>query len=247
MSPENPFLRALLAQPDDDTLRLAMADWLDENDEPARAEFIRVQVELARGVEDRERRNVLEKRQAEILIEHKHEWVRPFLEALDGQEGESGGWEFDRSNYEPRYADKWWGDCVFRRGFAEYFHVPAAVMNRHGEKLARLAPVRELYLDHWIPVNIVWLCRKPWLRSLTALTVCSRRRPLPSEVEGLPEGERSLVQTLLHTNAVKALIACPYFENLRKMEVVASEDVPDEMAKEYYKRFGRHLVRMSNR
>jgi len=41
----------------DDTLRLAIADSFDENDDPARAEFIRVQVELARGVDERERRN----------------------------------------------------------------------------------------------------------------------------------------------------------------------------------------------
>ena len=67
MSPDNPFLRALLAQPDDDTLRLAMADWLDENDDPARAEFIRVQVELARGSRSASGGTSLEKRQAELL------------------------------------------------------------------------------------------------------------------------------------------------------------------------------------
>lgn len=42
------FLRTIVADPEDDTVRLAFADWLDENDDPARAEFIRVQVELAR-------------------------------------------------------------------------------------------------------------------------------------------------------------------------------------------------------
>jgi uncharacterized protein (TIGR02996 family) len=39
--------RAILAHPDEDTPRLAYADWLDENGQPDRAEFIRVQVELA--------------------------------------------------------------------------------------------------------------------------------------------------------------------------------------------------------
>ena len=100
MSPDNPFLRALLAQPDDDTLRLAIADWFDENDDPARAEFIRVQVELARGVDERERRNLLEKRQAELLVAHEREWVKPLLEALDGHENELGGWVFPRGKYE---------------------------------------------------------------------------------------------------------------------------------------------------
>lgn len=40
--------RAICATPADDTPRLAYADWLDENDQPARAEFVRVQVELAK-------------------------------------------------------------------------------------------------------------------------------------------------------------------------------------------------------
>ena len=42
------LLEAIRADPDDDTVRLALADWYEENGDPARAEFIRVQVELAR-------------------------------------------------------------------------------------------------------------------------------------------------------------------------------------------------------
>ena len=45
------LLREIAARPDDDTLRLAFADWLDEHgdrpDDADRAEFIRVQCELA--------------------------------------------------------------------------------------------------------------------------------------------------------------------------------------------------------
>ncbi len=45
------FLEAIVNNPDDDTARLVFADWLDEQgsaDDAARAEFIRVQCELAR-------------------------------------------------------------------------------------------------------------------------------------------------------------------------------------------------------
>ena len=42
------FLDAILAHPDDDGPRLVYADWLDEQGQAARAEFIRVQCELAR-------------------------------------------------------------------------------------------------------------------------------------------------------------------------------------------------------
>lgn len=41
------FLRAIIAAPADDLPRLAYADWLEESGEPERAEFIRVQCEIA--------------------------------------------------------------------------------------------------------------------------------------------------------------------------------------------------------
>jgi uncharacterized protein (TIGR02996 family) len=44
-----PFLRAICENPEDDTVRLAYADWLDENGDPERAEFIRVHVERGRA------------------------------------------------------------------------------------------------------------------------------------------------------------------------------------------------------
>lgn len=45
---EQDFIRNIVASPDDDTLRLVFADWLDEHDQPERAEFIRIQIELSR-------------------------------------------------------------------------------------------------------------------------------------------------------------------------------------------------------
>ena len=48
MSDHAAFLNAVLERPDDDLPRLVYADYLDETGEPNRAEFIRVQIELAR-------------------------------------------------------------------------------------------------------------------------------------------------------------------------------------------------------
>jgi uncharacterized protein (TIGR02996 family) len=39
------FLRDVIEHPDDDAPRLIFADWLDDNSDSDRAEFIRVQVE----------------------------------------------------------------------------------------------------------------------------------------------------------------------------------------------------------
>lgn len=201
MTPDNPFLQALLAQPEDDTLRLAMADWLDENDEPPRAEFIRVQIELARGADDRDRRRTLEFRQRDLLMAHEREWVAPLAEVLQCKKGQWGGW-------------------VFRRGFVEYFHLPAAVINKHGAQLARLTPVRELFLRPCNSLIVIALCRKPWLASVTHLYL-----------EGVQ----------LSALAALTLFDCPYLTNLRVLRY-AGADLSRVGAKRFNQRF-QHMLK----
>ncbi|MBN9117731.1 MAG: TIGR02996 domain-containing protein [Planctomycetes bacterium] len=48
MNEREALLRAVCESPDDDTPRLVFADWLDEHDEPERAESIRLQCAVAR-------------------------------------------------------------------------------------------------------------------------------------------------------------------------------------------------------
>jgi uncharacterized protein (TIGR02996 family) len=48
VSDEAALLAAIRTELEEDTPRLAYADWLDENNRAARAEFIRVQIESAR-------------------------------------------------------------------------------------------------------------------------------------------------------------------------------------------------------
>lgn len=48
MSDEDALLNAIAAHPEEDTPRLMYADWLDENGQPLRAEFIRVQIDVSR-------------------------------------------------------------------------------------------------------------------------------------------------------------------------------------------------------
>jgi uncharacterized protein (TIGR02996 family) len=42
------FLKRIIEQPEDDTVRLVLCDWLEENGQAERAEFIRVQCEIER-------------------------------------------------------------------------------------------------------------------------------------------------------------------------------------------------------
>jgi uncharacterized protein (TIGR02996 family) len=182
MTPDNPLLKAVIAQPDDDTLRLAVADWFAENDDEPRAEFVRVQVELARGVADRGRRNQLEVRQRDLLLAHEAEWVKPLAKVLECRRGQWGGW-------------------VFRRGFVEYFHLPAAVINRRGAELARLTPVRELFLRPATPAQVIALVKKPWLTNLTALYLPATHLTEPA-LAALLEWPHALKLRVLHHNGL---------------------------------------------
>ena len=68
------LLKAVLASPDDDLPRLVYADWLEENGDPARAEFIRAQIELANLPDHDPRYRQLEDREHELLSEHEEVW-----------------------------------------------------------------------------------------------------------------------------------------------------------------------------
>jgi uncharacterized protein (TIGR02996 family) len=61
------LLRAVIASPDEDTPRLVYADWLQENGQDERAEFIRVQCELSQPSELIGREYALKRREWEIL------------------------------------------------------------------------------------------------------------------------------------------------------------------------------------
>lgn len=52
MTDGDDLLATIIAEPDEDVHRLKFADWCDENGRPERAEFVRVQVELARTPEN---------------------------------------------------------------------------------------------------------------------------------------------------------------------------------------------------
>src|SRR5688500_1981869 len=71
------LLDAVCETPDDDTPRLVYADWLEENGEADRAEFIRGQIELLRlGPDDRARLPALAARTQELEKKHLKTWKR---------------------------------------------------------------------------------------------------------------------------------------------------------------------------
>jgi uncharacterized protein (TIGR02996 family) len=72
---ERPFLDAVFDRYDDDRPRLVYADFLDDTDQPERAELVRVQLALARLGDDDTRRPALADRQAELLTQNRAAWT----------------------------------------------------------------------------------------------------------------------------------------------------------------------------
>jgi uncharacterized protein (TIGR02996 family) len=133
MSDESALLAAILAHPDEDTPRLMYADWLQENGQPERAEFIRSQIERTQAGVTEERRQALLKRETAILNRYRLMWLRPFQTLLHTT------------------------DCQFRRGFVEHVEADGGFYLRAAADLYRLAPVRSVVvresLDNLLSLN----------------------------------------------------------------------------------------------
>ncbi len=74
MTTEDDFLRAIKATPDDDHLRLVFADWLEDQGQTERAEFIRIQVELA-SPSFNPNHVTLEAEERQLLEQHGAGWL----------------------------------------------------------------------------------------------------------------------------------------------------------------------------
>ena len=74
MSEEQALIQAIFEKPDDHTIRLIYADWLEERGD-LRCEFLRLQSELAQMSPDDPRRKEKEVREQELLEKHAAKWL----------------------------------------------------------------------------------------------------------------------------------------------------------------------------
>ncbi len=81
------FLQEILANPDDDSVRLIYADWLEEQGNP-RGTFIRTQIALNQET-DPARRALLSNQEDLLLVAHEAEWSAAFRRR-------TVGWTFQR-------------------------------------------------------------------------------------------------------------------------------------------------------
>src|SRR5438552_18436242 len=120
MTNEANFLAAIRESPDDDAVRLIFADWLEEQGDTDRAEFIRVQVERAGLHEDDPRTQDLLDREQELLALHREVWVGGLDEIVE--------------------------EVEFQRGLPEKVVVKAKDFEKHGGRLFDNTAVREVRL-----------------------------------------------------------------------------------------------------
>src|SRR5580704_2443031 len=118
--PAADFLRLILADPDADGPRLVYADWLDDQGQSARAEFIRVQCAVAALPADDPKIEALRSRADVLLEQHRVAWGEPLA-------GMATRWD--------------WG-----RGFPDVVRMEAKVFLARGEDLFGAVPVRHVEL-----------------------------------------------------------------------------------------------------
>jgi uncharacterized protein (TIGR02996 family) len=175
MSSEEAFLRAIQEDPDDDLPRQVLADWLDDTGRPERAEFIRVQLELARGVADPVQRNRLLYREEELLKKHVRDWLGPFAD-LD-----PANRRYRRGTAHLRFAtdrllDSYPGPLVsewLRRGWVlDLCPQGDARLRSHLFEQSWLGQLCSLTLDGRVPWDVERLASCPGLQRLTRLGLC---------------------------------------------------------------------------
>jgi uncharacterized protein (TIGR02996 family) len=171
MKEDDAFLQAIITAPDDDGLRLIYADWLEEHGLFERAEFIRVQIEVARLPEGAPRRGELQDREQELLERHGGEWA-----------GSVRG-----------LVKNWY----FRRGFVEDIELAAEDFLTHAAVISSHAPIRHAeFRCEWphAPDALIRLGACPHLARLESISLsfsfCRTRDELQALASSPPLLER---------------------------------------------------------
>ncbi|QJW95014.1 TIGR02996 domain-containing protein [Frigoriglobus tundricola] len=223
MSDRAALLAAICAHPDEDTPRLAYADWLDEHADTvpapaaarAHAQFIRddIAMWLREEYDPLRLRWVLiekPKREAEA-------WVRDALPALH------------------------WGnfarDPLFRRGFPWTVTVPPASAPHAPADLTVAAPIERLGISHCGGHITELLRAAPWRRRLRAVEFDHRGNRSPTDTLSRIAFERldrlAFRHDAITTAEARELVAAPLFRGLAAFRIVRARVgtvIPDALA-----------------
>jgi uncharacterized protein (TIGR02996 family) len=196
-----------LRKPDDDTVRLAYADWLEEHNDP-KGEFIRLQCEHARewheaisisGSADCERMEELEEQHGKAWLSH--------LPKLKGVQ-----W-------------KLW------RGLPGWIHVPGwQEFNKHAKRIFRLAPVEYVTFDCLTLAGARAFAKSAYLKRIRVLDLpYGRIRKIEALRALLKSSKLANLQTLrlfhsdhLGDEMAVALANCKHLSRLKLLSIYSS-------------------------
>jgi uncharacterized protein (TIGR02996 family) len=130
---ERAFIAAIVADPDDDAPRLIYSDWLDEQGQSERAEFIRVQCTLWQAQDLPE--DLVDTAKEEEFRSREQQFLDGGLSSALGAE--------NLRKYKP----------VWRRGFVHAITLSAADWLQHADAILAAQPVQEVTLTTWPMIN----------------------------------------------------------------------------------------------
>ncbi|MCE9561249.1 MAG: TIGR02996 domain-containing protein [Planctomycetes bacterium] len=195
MSDEDALLAAIIATPDEDTPRLVYADWLQENGQAERAEFIRLQIQSATLDQSGSEAVGLKLRAQQLVNEHASVWLEP-LSLFPAQ-------------------------VRWVRGFVEHVTLTPKNLLPHLERLFPLAPVcsLELVSGHGaygslrLPASVEPISptgEAPFLRELAKWPQLTRIRRLRHFSLWVADRE------------IRALVESPFITNLQVLDLSRS-------------------------
>lgn len=172
------ILKAILDSPGDDLPRLAFADWCEENGDPDRGEFIRVQLELARWTDDDGwmpmglNRESLRAREKQLFRESGPKW----WDDLPGR--------YRSTEDHARIVAMGGLAYKVRRGFVDSVECPMASWLLDGVAIATRHPVRSVSIKDKRPTGLGFSW---WRGPKVADDHCELLRPwdIPAEIYDL--------------------------------------------------------------
>jgi uncharacterized protein (TIGR02996 family) len=201
MNDENALLRAIAAHPDEDTPRLAFADYLEEHGNPDRAAFIRGQVELARLSEDSLHRREVAFKCRQLLDAHEEEWLEP--------------------------RDAFSFDWHWSRGFVDTLTTSPPDLDHQDSALFRVYPFRRVWV--WeLNGSADGLELVPFDNRITALELIGNNlnvtqlKKLAKMKHFTHVRELGLMFNALRDTAVKVLCGEPFFQRLQLIRLGAN-------------------------
>ncbi len=200
MSDEAALLAAILAHPDEDTPRLMFADWLEENGQPERAEFIRIQ--CAPDADE-----AAEERAAELENRNRSKWLAG-LPQFPGAR-----WEFRRGF--PEYLDVS-GKLMLER-YDAFVRVPwLRCLSLHALRGRGLAGdfANRPWNSRWVELEFD---ADTSSRDVVVLVNC----PQVSQLRRI-----ELVMNVITPDVIAALAKSPHLEHIRRLHLYGDRDDP---------------------